>query len=97
MARERSISDTGEDGGYIGKVLRGALKTEIESRVFNANEGDLLGPFPSEDETCFEIFTVNAKRPSTLNEETMDEVRRLLRDEWLAARAREHIIETPGG
>jgi len=95
MAREHSISDTREDGGYIGKVLRGALQTEVESRVFNAAQGDLLGPFASDDGTCFEIFTVNAKVPSTLNEETMDEVRRLLKDEWLAARAREHTIELP--
>jgi parvulin-like peptidyl-prolyl isomerase len=95
MAREHSLSDTSEDGGYIGKVLRGALKTEVESRVFNAAEGDLLGPFPTADETCFEIFTVNAKTPSTLNEETQEEVRRLLKDEWIAARAREHSIEIP--
>jgi peptidylprolyl isomerase len=96
MAREHSLSDTSEDGGYIGKVLRGSLKTEVESRVFNASEGDLLGPFPTEDESCFEIFTVNAKRPSTLNDDTIEEVRRLLKDEWIAARAREHVIELPG-
>jgi parvulin-like peptidyl-prolyl isomerase len=93
MAREHSISDTSADGGYIGKVLRGSLKTEVESRVFNAAEGDLLGPFPAEDESYFEIFTVNAKRPSTLSEDTIAEVRSLLKDEWIAARAREHIIE----
>lgn len=95
MAREHSLSDTREDGGYIGKVLRGALKSEVESRVFNAAEGDLLGPFPSGDENFFEIFTVNAKQSSTLNEDTAEEVRRLLRDEWIAARAREHAIEMP--
>jgi peptidylprolyl isomerase len=95
MAREHSLSDTSEDGGYIGKVLRGSLKTEVESRVFNASEGDLLGPFPTEDESCFEIFTVNAKQPSTLNEDTIEEVRRHLKDEWIAARAREHVIEMP--
>jgi len=96
MAREHSLSDTSEDGGYIGKVLRGALKTEVESRVFNASEGDLLGPFPAEDESFFEIFTVNTKQPSTLNDDTIEEVRRHLKDEWIAARAREHVIEMPG-
>jgi parvulin-like peptidyl-prolyl isomerase len=95
LAREHSISDTGEEGGYIGKVLRGSLQTEVESKVFNASEGDLLGPFPSDDQAYFEIFTVNAKRPSTLNEDTIAEVRRLIKDEWIAARAREHIIEAP--
>lgn len=93
MAREHSIADTNEDGGYIGKVIRGSLQSEVESKVFNAEEGDLLGPFPSADETFFEIFTVNKKVSANLNDETMSEVRRLVREEWLAARAREHVIE----
>ncbi len=93
LAREHSISDTGEDGGYIGKVLRGSLQTEVESRVFGSSEGDLLGPFPSGDGACFEIFTINAKVVSTLNEKTTEEIRRLIKDEWIAARAKEHIIE----
>ncbi len=40
----------------------------------------------------YEIFVVNAKYPATLDEDTAVEVRRLLREEWLAARAQEHII-----
>ena len=93
MAREHSIADTREEGGYIGKVLRGALQTEVESKVFNAAEGDLLGPFPSGDEPYFEIFTVNSKVPSTLNEQTVEEVRRIIKDDWIATRAQEHVIE----
>jgi peptidylprolyl isomerase len=93
MAREHSIADTREEGGYIGRVLRGALQTEVESKVFNASVGELLGPFPSGDEPYYEIFTVNSKVPSTLNEETVDEVRRIIKDEWIAKRAQEHIIE----
>ncbi|TCS35964.1 peptidylprolyl isomerase [Paucimonas lemoignei] len=94
MAREHSIADTREHGGVIGKVLRGSLKTDVEAKVFNADVGDLLGPFPSPDGEFYEIFAVNAKHPATLDEDTATEVRRLLREEWLAARAQEHIIET---
>ncbi len=94
MAREHSIADTREHGGVIGKVLRGSLKTDIEAKVFNAAVGDLLGPFPAADSSFYEIFAVNAKYPATLDEETATEVRRLLREEWLQARAQEHIIET---
>jgi parvulin-like peptidyl-prolyl isomerase len=93
LAREHSLADTRADGGYVGRVLRGALSPEVEAKVFNAAEGDLLGPFPSADESYFELFAVNAKRPAALNDETVAEVRRLLKDEWLAARAREHSIE----
>jgi len=93
MAREHSVGDEREKGGLIGRVLRGSLQPDIEARVFNAAPGDLLGPFPSQDKAFFEIFAVNAKHPASLDEETIIEVRRLLREEWLVARAQEHIIE----
>lgn len=93
LAREHSLADTRDQGGLIGKVLRGSLRTEIEAKVFNAAVGDLLGPFPSADQSLYEIFTVNAKHPARLDEEVAGEIRRLLRDEWLQARAQEHIIE----
>jgi parvulin-like peptidyl-prolyl isomerase len=93
LAREHSVADTREDGGYVGRVLRGSLRSDVEAKVFNAAEGELLGPFPSADESYFEIFTVNAKTPASLNDDTLAEVRRLLQEDWLAARAREHSIE----
>jgi len=94
MAREHSIdTDTRGQGGAIGKVLRGALKGDIEARVFNARAGELLGPFPSPDGACYEIFCVNARHPAALDADTAAEVRRLLREEWLMARAQEHVIE----
>lgn len=96
MAHEHSIADTREQDGVIGKVLRGSLKSDIEAKVFNAEPDDLLGPFPSPDKSFFEIFMVNAKHPATLDEETATEIRRLLREEWLLARAQEHVIEARG-
>jgi parvulin-like peptidyl-prolyl isomerase len=93
LAREHSIADTREQGGLIGKVLRGSLRSDVEAKIFNAAAGDLLGPFVSGDRTAFEIFRVNAKRPARLDEDTATEVRRLLREDWFHARAREHVIE----
>lgn len=93
MVSEHSVGEARENGGRIGKVLRGSLKPDLEARVFNAAAGELLGPFPSPDKTLFEIYAVNARHPATLDDETAVEVRRLLREEWLAARAQEHIIE----
>lgn len=94
MAREHSIADTKGAGGVIGKVLRGALKPDIEAKIFNAAVGELLGPFPSPDRSCFEIFAVTAKYPAVLDAEVASEIKRLLREEWLMTRAQEHIIET---
>src|SRR5258706_1760977 len=78
MAREHSIADTREAGGVIGKVLRGSLKPDIEAKIFNAAVGDLLGPFPSPDRSCYEIFAVTAKYPATLDADVASEVKRLL-------------------
>lgn len=93
MAREHSIADTRERGGLIGKVLRGSLRTDVEAKVFNAAVGELLGPFASADRSTFEIFRVDAKHPARLDDDTATEVQRLLREEWLRARAQEHVIE----
>ena len=93
MAREHSEADTRDAGGRIGKVMRGSLQGDIEAKVFNAEQGALLGPFPSGDGSMFEIFRIDAKSPAQLDDETRSEIKRLLRDEWLAARAREHRIE----
>lgn len=93
MAQEHSLADTSNECGRIGKVMRGMLQGDIEAKVFTAEAGGLLGPFPSADESHFEIFRVDSKSPATLDEETNSEVKRLLRDEWLATRAKEHSIE----
>jgi len=93
MAREHSVADTRKAGGLIGKVLRGSLRPDIEAKLFNAAAGELQGPFASADRKTFEVFRVNAKRSARLDEDTATEVRRLLREEWLRARAQEHAIE----
>jgi len=85
--------ETRDKGGLIGKVLRGSLRSDVEAKVFNAAPGDLLGPFASADRTAFEIFRMNAKHPARLDEDTSTEVRRLLGEDWLQARAREHVVE----
>jgi peptidylprolyl isomerase len=93
MAAEHSVAETGPQGGRIGKVLRGSLQGEVEARVFNAEAGDLLGPFPAADGSRFEIFRVDQKSPAQLDDESRAEVTRLLRDDWLLARSKEHSIE----
>lgn len=94
MAREHSIADTKGSGGVIGKVLRGSLKPDIEAKIFNAEVGELLGPFASLDRSCFEIFAVTAKYPAELDADVSAEIKRLLREEWLMTRAQEHVIES---
>ncbi|MDR5817990.1 MULTISPECIES: peptidylprolyl isomerase [unclassified Caballeronia] len=93
MAREHSLADTRDEGGRVGRVMRGQLKPEIEAKVFNAEVGDLLGPFVSADGTSYEIFAVTAKYSAQLDDDVTAEIRRLLREEWMSLRAQEHVIE----
>lgn len=93
MAKEHSEADTAGDGGRIGKVMRGSLPPEVEAKIFNAEEGNLLGPFATGDGEHFEIFRIDAKHVAQLDEETRLEIQRRLKAEWLAKKAREHRIE----
>jgi peptidylprolyl isomerase len=93
LAREHSFADTGKEGGHIGRVARGSLQPDVEAKVFNAEVGTVLGPFPTEDELFYEIFMINGKQAPTLDDDTKTQIRRLLKDKWLADRAREHRVE----
>ncbi|WP_258096440.1 hypothetical protein, partial [Klebsiella pneumoniae] len=64
-----------------------------EAKVFNAQPGDLLGPFPAPDKSFFEVFLVRAQHPARLDPDVTVEIRRRLREDWLMARAQEHVIE----
>lgn len=93
MAHEHSIAESRERAGSLGKVQRGALRSDVEAKLFNAAAGDLLGPFASADRSAFEVFRLDAKLAARLDEDTTAEVRRLLRDAWLRAQAQEHRVE----
>ncbi len=93
LAREHSVADTSTQGGHIGKVMRGSLSNEVEAKVFSAAPGELLGPFPTADASLFEIFRIDAKNPANLDDETREEIQRLLHEDWLKGRANEHRIE----
>ncbi len=93
LAREHSIADTRKDGGVIGRIMRGSLQSDVEAKVFHAKAGAVLGPFPSPDGSCFEIFIVTAKRPAAFDDEVKSEIRRVMKEEWIAARARENRVD----
>jgi parvulin-like peptidyl-prolyl isomerase len=92
MAKEHSIVD-GEKGGRIGKIARGTFASTIDAKIFNSKPGAILGPFPLDKGKFFEIIRVNDRKPARLDDETSEQIRKRLKDEWLAARVREHRIQ----
>lgn len=93
MAEKYSLCDSKKKGGQLGKVLRGTLPDEIEARIFNANEGDLIGPIASNDGIFFQVFLLSAKHPAQLDDMTTSEVEKLIYRDWLHARSQEHNVE----
>lgn len=93
LARDHSVADTATAGGYIGPVMRGNLQSDIEAKVFHAEPGEVLGPFPTGDGSHYEIFMINDKRTAELDESTADEIRRKLKEAWMVARAAENRVE----
>lgn len=93
LAREHSLADTAGEGGYIGTVLRGNLPAEIEAKVFHAEPGEVLGPFPGPDGESFELFLINDRRNAVLDDDTANDIRRKLREQWLVDRAGENRVE----
>ena len=94
MAKEHSIADSRARGGLIGRVPRGSVRADVEAKLFNAAAGDLVGPFVSADRSTFEIFRIDARHPAQLDDKLRAEIQRLLREDWLRARAQEHVIES---
>lgn len=76
----------------VNRITRGSLRPDVEAKVFNAGAGEVLGPFPSAEGNLFELFLIRARHPATLDDDTAAEVRRLLHEQWLGARAQEHVI-----
>jgi peptidylprolyl isomerase len=91
LAKQHSLADTRESGGYLGKINRGCLPTEIEVQVFKASPGDILGPFLVNG--FYEIFHVSDKSTAALDAITIDEVKERLFHEWLENQAGDYRIE----
>jgi len=94
MAKEHSLDDeTRDNGGVVGKVLRGTLEDEIDAKVFSSSKGELVGPFMVGDGLLYEIFRVTDVYPAKLDDSTKIEVQKLLFEEWLEVAAQEIRVE----
>jgi len=83
LARKYSLdSNSRYAGGYIGLMPRNALAEAISAKVFNANPGDLLGPFDTND--FFQLIYVEELIKPELDARLKEQIRQALFTEWLA-------------
>lgn len=92
LAKELSLIETAASGGRIGRIYRGTLADDLETRVFAAEVNDVLGPIALEDGN-FEVFSVFARQPAMLDEGTRGQIRQRLSNDWFQAAAREIGVE----
>lgn len=94
MVQEHSLdSETKAAGGFIGAVTRGMLPDEIDARVFNAQSGDIVGPFQIDDQGLYEIIQIVAFHAAELDDEARVEIGEMIYDQWLSDQMSEHIVD----
>jgi peptidyl-prolyl cis-trans isomerase SurA len=81
IASTMSESGTRDKGGDLGEVSKGDLIPELDTAVFNAQSGAVIGPI--ETKSAFHIFLVEQRLPSEVPafESVKDSLRRDLNEE----------------
>ncbi len=91
VARKHSVDPlTKEVGGYFGKVRRKDLVAAASSAVFGGAASTVHGPFKVGKE--WHIFRTISLHPATLDDETKEQIKDRMYNDWLAdTRAKAHI------
>lgn len=93
LVQAHSIDDeTRNNGGSMKGVRRGTLALEVEAKLFNATDGDIVGPLQLGDSDFFEVFVVTQKHKAVLTDFVKDEVGATLFSDWLAERMDEIAV-----
>lgn len=68
LAKDHSIDqETGRQGGFIGATGRGELAGEVEAAAFSGKEGDIIGPFKTDDD--YAIYMIGKLHKPTYEDE----------------------------
>ncbi|BAS60460.1 MULTISPECIES: peptidylprolyl isomerase [Leptolyngbya] len=82
LAMQHSLDEESKPkAGYVGRMSRNEVITEIEAAVFNAQAGDIVGP--TKTEQGYNLFKVGAIYPANLEAE-QDTIRTLLFNKLVA-------------
>lgn len=94
LARQYSIdAQTKPAGGYSGRVGRASMEAAIESAVFGAQAGKVVGPIKTDD--GWQLIKVESLHPATLDDSLRETIESLIFDEWLSERRRKARVSIP--
>ncbi|MFW6130647.1 MAG: foldase protein PrsA, partial [Atribacterota bacterium] len=87
LAEDASIASSASEGGDIGFISKGTLRSEIEEQLFILNPGEISEIIPIEN--GFHIFKVLEKKPSGYKE--LEEVKEEIEYQLLPVRQQENF------
>ena len=94
MARAYSIdAATRLAGGYAGKVTRTAMEAAVESAVFGAQPGNVVGPFKLED--GWHLIKIELLHRADLDDALRKTIKAEVFAEWFEERLRKARIKIP--
>jgi putative peptide maturation system protein len=80
-------------GGYAGVLKRIDMEAVVESSVFGAQSGKVVGPFKLDD--GWHLIKIEALYPATLDDNLREKIKAQLFDEWLSEQRRKAKIRVP--
>jgi len=80
-------------GGYVGLVWRSELEAAVESAIFGAYDGKVVGPLKTDE--GWVLFKVETIHRATLDEATRGLIKSRIFKEWLSERRRKASITIP--
>lgn len=94
LAREYSIDTaTKPAGGYTGPVRRVEMDALMETAIYGANCGDVVGPVKTS--RGWALIKVETFQRIALNDATRETIKSQLLEEWLDERRRQALIRIP--
>jgi len=94
LAREHSIdAATRPAGGYAGKLKRADLEAVVESAVFGAQTGSVIGPFKLED--GWHLIKIESLQRAALDDALRETIKEQVFAEWFEERLRKAKIKIP--
>ena len=94
LAREHSIDAyTRLAGGYAGKLKRADMEAVVESAVFGAQPGSVVGPFKLED--GWHLIKIESLHRAELDDDLREIIKEQVFVEWFEERLRKAKIKIP--
>lgn len=94
LARRYSTDEaTRLAGGFVGQVKRTEMEASVESSVFGAQAGKVIGPLKTDE--GWQIIKLESLHLATLDDALRERLKSELFDEWLSERRRKARINIP--